>query len=49
MRFLATKSLAESRKAALAMTVLLMTVGACVVGAGGWVARALVHAGHLPE
>jgi SSS family solute:Na+ symporter len=49
MRFLATKSLAESRKAALAMTVLLMTVGACVVGAGGWVARALVHAGHLPN
>jgi SSS family solute:Na+ symporter len=49
MRFLATKSLAESRKAALAMTLLLMTVAACVVGAGGWVARALVHAGHLPQ
>ena len=49
MRFLATKSLAESRKAAFAMVVVLMTVGACVVGAGGWVARALVHAGHLPD
>ena len=49
MRFLAAKSLAESRRAALAMTVLLMTVGACVVGAGGWVARALVHAGQLPS
>ena len=48
MRFLATKSLAESRKAALAMTLILMTVGACIVGGGGWVARALVHAGHLP-
>ncbi len=48
MRFLATKSLRESRKAALAMVVLLMTTGAAVVGAGGWVARALVHAGHLP-
>jgi len=48
MRFLATKSLAESRKAAFAMMVILMTTGACVVGAGGWVARALVHAGHLP-
>jgi SSS family solute:Na+ symporter len=49
MRFLATKSLRESRKAALAMVVLLMTTGAAVVGAGGWVARALVHAGHLPD
>ena len=49
MRFLATKSLAESRKAALALVLILMTVGACVVGGGGWVARALVHAGHLPS
>ena len=32
MRFLATKSLRESRKAALAMVVLLMTTGAMVVG-----------------
>lgn len=48
MRFLATRSLAESRKAAFAMVVLLMTVAACVVGGGGWVARALVNAGHLP-
>jgi SSS family solute:Na+ symporter len=48
MRFLATKSLAESRKAAFALMVMLMTVGAMVVGGGGWVARALVHAGHLP-
>ncbi|MFC1705644.1 sodium:solute symporter [Planctomycetota bacterium] len=49
MRFLATKSLAESRKAALSMVVVLMTVGACVVGGGGWVARALVHSGQLPD
>jgi SSS family solute:Na+ symporter len=48
MRFLATKSLAESRKAAFALMVMLMTVAACVVGGGGWVARALVNAGHLP-
>jgi len=48
MRFLATKSLRESRKAALALVLLLMTVAAAVVGGGGWVARALVHAGHLP-
>lgn len=49
MRFLATKSLAECRKAAFAMVVLLMTTGAAVVGAGGWLARALVHAGQLPD
>lgn len=49
MRFLATKSLAESRKAGIAMVLILMTVAACVVGGGGWVARALVHAGDLPE
>jgi hypothetical protein len=30
------------------MVLLLMTTAAAVVGAGGWVARALVHAGHLP-
>jgi SSS family solute:Na+ symporter len=48
MRFVAAKSLAESRKAVLALVVVLMTVGACVVGGGGWVARALVHAGQLP-
>jgi len=48
MRFLAAKSLAESRKAALAMVLVLMAVGAAVVGGGGWVARALVHSGKLP-
>lgn len=48
MRFLATKSLAESRKSALAMVVILMTVAACVVGGGGWVAAALVNAGEIP-
>lgn len=48
MRFLAAKSLRESRRAATATVLVLMTVGACVVGGGGWVARALVHAGHLP-
>ena len=49
MRFLAAKSLAESRKATFAMMVVLMTVAACVVASGGWVARALVHAGALPD
>lgn len=49
MRFLAAKSLSESRKAMFAMMVVLMTVGACVVASGGWAARALVHAGALPD
>lgn len=49
MRFMAAKSLSESRKAVFALMVALMTIGACVVASGGWVARALVHAGVLPE
>jgi SSS family solute:Na+ symporter len=49
MRFLAAKSLADSRKAVFALMVVLMTVGACVVASGGWSARALVHAGVLPD
>ncbi len=49
MRFLAAKSLADSRKAIFALMVVLMTVGACVVASGGWSARALVHAGVLPD
>ncbi len=49
MRFLAAKSLSDSRKAMFAMMVVLMTVGACVVASGGWTARALVHAGVLPD
>lgn len=48
MRFMSARSLGDSRKAALAMMVILMTLGACVVGGGGWIARALVHSGHLP-
>ena len=49
MRFLATKSLGDARKASFVMVVVLMTVGACVVGGGGWVAKALVHRGVLPS
>ena len=48
MRFMSARSLGDSRKAVFAMIVVLMTIGACVVGGGGWVARALVHSGHLP-
>ena len=48
MRFLAARSLRESRKAALVTVVGLMTVAAVVVAAGGWVAAALVNHGDLP-
>lgn len=49
MRFMAAKSLDESRKAATVMVVGLMFVGALVVSSGGLVARAFTHAGVLPE
>jgi len=49
MRFLAAKSLDESRKAVTAMMVGLMTIGAIVVASGGLVARAFTNAGVLPE
>ena len=48
MRFLAARSLADGRKAVLVMILVLMPIGAVVVGSGGWVARALVTAGALP-
>ncbi len=49
MRFMAAKSLDESRKAATAMMVGLMFIGALVVASGGLVARAMTNAGVLPE
>ena len=49
MRFLAANSLRESRKAAVGMVVILMVVAACVVGGGGWIARAMVNHGDLPN
>jgi len=49
MRFMATKSTHEARKAAVAMPLLLMPIAAIVVAAGGWIGRAFVHAGVLPE
>ncbi|MCP5520711.1 MAG: sodium/solute symporter [Verrucomicrobiales bacterium] len=49
MRFMAAKSLNESRKAATVMMVGLMFIGALVVASGGLVARAFTHAGVLPE
>jgi len=49
MRFMATKSTREARRAAIAMPLLLMPIAAVVVAAGGWIGRAFVHAGILPE
>ncbi len=49
MRFLAAKSLNECRKALVATVVVLMFLAAAVVASGGWVARAFVNAGILPD
>lgn len=48
MRLLSARSLKDSRRAVIATSVVLMPVAALVVASGGWVAKALVHAGHLP-
>ncbi len=49
MRFLSARSVADGRKAVFAVVLILMPIAAIVVGCGGWIARALVHAGVLPE
>ena len=49
MRFMSARSVFEARKAALFMPLILMPIAACVVASGGWVGKALVHAGALPE
>jgi SSS family solute:Na+ symporter len=48
MRFMAARSVNEARKAAMFMPLVLMPLAACVVASGGWVGKALVHAGVLP-
>ena len=48
MRLLSARSVEDSRKAVIAMMAILMPLAAIVVASGGWVARALVHAGVLP-
>ena len=48
MRLLSARSVEDSRKAVVAMMAILMPLAAIVVASGGWVARALVHAGVLP-
>ncbi len=49
MRYMATKSTREARKAAIAMPLILMPIAAVVVASGGWIGQAFVHAGVLPE
>lgn len=49
MRYMATKSTREARKAAIAMPLILMPIAAVVVASGGWIGQAFVHAGILPE
>jgi SSS family solute:Na+ symporter len=48
MRFMAARSVEEGRKAAVAVLAILMPIAAIVVASGGWVGRALAHAGILP-
>lgn len=47
MRLLAARSVRDSRKAVATVFLVLMPIAAVVVASGGWVARALVHAGEL--
>ncbi len=49
MRFLSARSVADGRKAMFAVVLILMPLAAIVVGCGGWIASAMVHAGVLPE
>ena len=49
MRFMAARSVEEGRKAAVAVLAVLMPIAAVVVASGGWVGRALAHAGILPD
>ena len=49
MRLMAARTVEDSRKAMISMLLVLMPIAAVVVASGGWVGRALVHAGVLPE
>lgn len=48
MRFMSARSVQEARKAALALPLVLMVLAAVATASGGWIARAMVHAGVLP-
>ncbi|HJN77375.1 MAG TPA: sodium/solute symporter [Myxococcota bacterium] len=47
MRLLAARSVKDSRRAVVTVMLVLMPIAALVVASGGWVAKALVHAGVL--
>jgi SSS family solute:Na+ symporter len=49
MRFMAARSVDDARRATVAVMLFLMPLAAIVVASGGWVGRALVHAGVLPD
>ncbi len=49
MRFMAARSVDDARRATVAVMLVLMPLAAVVVASGGWVGKALVHAGVLPE
>jgi solute:Na+ symporter, SSS family len=49
MRFLSAKSVREGRKAAYFVPIVLMPLAAIAVASGGWVGKALEHAGVLPH
>lgn len=48
MRFMSARSVGDARKAMAAAMLILMPLAAIVTASGGWVGRALVHAGVLP-
>jgi SSS family solute:Na+ symporter len=45
MRLMSARSVGESRKAVITVFLILMPIAAVVVASGGWVAKALTHAG----
>ena len=47
MRLLAARSVKDSRRAVVTVMLVLMPIAALVVASGGWVAKALTHAGVL--
>jgi len=49
MRLMAARSISDSRRSVLSMFLILMPVAAVVVASGGWVAKAMVHSGAVPD
>ena len=49
MRLLAARSMKDSRRSVYSLFFILMPVAAVVVASGGWVGKALVHSGAVPD